>query len=144
TALGLVQHWYDLDWSGAQASFARALELAPQSADALQGAGMLEYCLGRFDRALGLFRRSTDADPLSMIGPSYIARVYHSAGRLSEAEAELRAIMARSTSTTRESAMLAFVLLSQGRIEEALAETEVTTGWARLWSRGIICWALGK
>jgi tetratricopeptide (TPR) repeat protein len=145
TALGLVLHWYEYDWAGAEASFARALELAPGSADALQAAGMLEYCLGRFDHALELLRRSIDADPLSMIGPSYVARILMSAGQLVEAEAELRANLARSTSSSRERSMLAIVLVGQGRVQEALAEANAeSTDWAKLWSLAIVHWALGN
>ncbi len=144
-ALGLVQNWYEYDWAGAEASFQRALELAPGSADALQAMGMLEYCLGRYDRALDFLRRTIDADPLSMIGPSYVARILWSAGRLEEAEAEVRANLARTTSTSREQAVLALVLLEQGRPEEALAEAQKEgTEWARLWSLGMVYWALGK
>jgi len=145
TALGLVRHWYEYDLSGAQASFARALELAPGSADALQAAGMLEFCLGRHERALELMRRSIDADPLSMIGPAYVARILFSQGRLVEAEAELRATLARTTSPTREHALLALVLVEQKRLEEALAEANAEPAeWARLWSLGIVYWALGR
>jgi tetratricopeptide (TPR) repeat protein len=145
TALGLVRHWYAHDWAGAQASFARALELAPGSADAMQAAGMLEYCLGRYDRAMGLMRRSIDADPLSMIGPSYVARIFFSAGRLQEAEAELRATLARSTSPTRERAVLALVLAAQGRAKEALVEAKAESAdWARLWSLAIVDWIVGR
>jgi tetratricopeptide (TPR) repeat protein len=145
TALGLVRHWYEFDLSGAQASFARALELAPGSADALQAAGMLEFCLGRHEPALEFMRRSIDADPLSMIGPAYVARILFSQGRLVEAEAELRATLARTTSPTREHALLALVLVDQKRPEEALAEANAEPAeWARLWSLAIVYWALGK
>ena len=144
TALGLVQHWYDYDWAGARASFTRALELAPGSADALHAAGMLEFCLGHFDRALELIRRAIDADPLSMIGPSYVARIHYSAGRLQESESELRSMLARSTSSTRERAMLALVLVDQGRGEEALAAAQAEeTDWARRWALAIVHWKLG-
>jgi len=145
TALGLVRHWYEFDWSGAEASFARALELAPRSADALQAAGMLEYCLGRFDRALELLRRSIDSDPLSMLGPTYVANTLFSAGRLAEAEAEIRALLARSTSPSRGRGRLALVLVAQGRTEEALVEAMAESGemW-RLWSLAIVDWTLGR
>jgi serine/threonine protein kinase/Tfp pilus assembly protein PilF len=145
TALGLVRHWYEFDWAGAEASYARALELAPGSADAVQAAGMLEFCLGRYDRALEFMRRAIDADPLSMIGPSYVARILHSAGRLVEAEAEFRAILSRSTSSTREHAVLALVLVDQNRAQEALAEANAeSSDWAKLWALSIVYWSLGK
>ena len=145
TALGLVRHWYAYDWTGAEASFARALELAPGSADALQAAGMLDYCLGRFDRALELMRRAGDADPLSMIGPTYVSRILFSAGRLAEAEAEARSTLARWTASTREHSLLALVLVAQGRNEEALVEASAEpTSWARLWSLAIVAWKAGR
>jgi serine/threonine protein kinase/tetratricopeptide (TPR) repeat protein len=145
TALGLVQHWYEYDWSGAGASFTRALELAPGSADALQAAGMLEYCLARYDRALELLKRSMDADPLSMIGPSYVASVLHSVGRLKEAEIETRAMLARSTSSTRGRGRLALVILDQGRTEEALAEANAESlDMTKVWSLSIVYWTLGR
>jgi len=90
-------------------------------------------------------RRAIDADPLSMIGPSYVARIYYSAGRLKEAEAELRSNLARSTSSTREHATLAFVLMEQGRGDEALAEARAETAdWARQWALAAIYWRLGR
>jgi serine/threonine protein kinase/tetratricopeptide (TPR) repeat protein len=145
TALGLVRHWYAHDWTGAEASFARALELAPGSADALQAAGMLEYCLGRYDQALALMRRAIDADPLSMIGPTYVARILFSAGRLAEAEAEVRRTLARSTTSTRERALLALLLVAQGRVDEARVEADAeSAGWARLWSLAIVDWVAGR
>jgi serine/threonine protein kinase len=145
TALGLVQHWYDFDFTAAQASFARALELAPGSADALQAAGMLEYCRVNLDRAMDLLRRSIEADPLSMIGPVYVARSHYAAGRLQEAEAECRATLARSTTPSREHAMLAMILVDQGRFEEALVEANAEMApWAKLWSLATVEWALGN
>jgi serine/threonine protein kinase/tetratricopeptide (TPR) repeat protein len=145
TALGLVRHWYEFDWAGAEASFARALELAPGSADALQAAGMLEYCLGRYDRALELMRRSIDADPLSMLGPTYAANILFSAGRLVEAEAEIRTLLARSTSPGRGRGRLALVLAAQGRTEEARVEAEAQSeGMWKLWSLAIVDWMLGR
>jgi predicted Zn-dependent protease len=106
---------------------------------------MLEYCLGRYDRALELMRHSIDADPLSMIGPSYVARILFSAGRLAEAEAEVRAMLARSTSSSRERALLALILVAQGRAEEALVEAKAESAdWARLWSLAIANWTLGR
>jgi len=138
-ALGLISHWYDFDFSRADASFTRALELAPRSADALQAAGMLAYCLGRFDRALELLQRTIEADPLSISGPSYVARVLYSQGRLAEAEAELRNILRRSPSASREHAVLGLVLADLGRADEALVEANAETAdWAKHWALAIL------
>ena len=58
TALGWVQNQADWDWKGAEASFGRALELAPGSTLAMNGAATLAGNLGRLDEAVALFRRA--------------------------------------------------------------------------------------
>src|SRR5438132_1111990 len=62
TAMGWVRMHRDWDWKGADTSFRRALELAPGSTLAMNGAGTLIGCLGRLDEACGLFRRAVDLD----------------------------------------------------------------------------------
>ncbi len=54
-------------------------------------------------------------------------------------------MLARMTSSSREHAMLALVLLDQGRAEEALAEANAEPAeWARLWSLAIVYWRLDR
>ena len=60
-----IQKNFDWDWSGAQSSFARALELAPQNAIALRRAGTLAWTLGRMEEGFELTRRALEQDPLS-------------------------------------------------------------------------------
>src|SRR2546426_12192764 len=52
-ALGLVQMNYDWDWQGADASFRRALELAPGNAEVMRSAAILAGTGGRYDEAVG-------------------------------------------------------------------------------------------
>jgi serine/threonine-protein kinase len=56
-ALGLVRKQYDWDWKGADASFRRALELAPGNAQVMRSAGRLAGNLGRQEEAIELLRR---------------------------------------------------------------------------------------
>jgi Tfp pilus assembly protein PilF len=50
-SLAIVQRYHDWDWSGAEQSCRRALELAPENAEALTSYGWLCYHLGRFPEA---------------------------------------------------------------------------------------------
>ena len=70
-ALGWIQMIHDWDWRGAEASFTRALELAPGDAEMLRMAGVLAHILGRVDG--DLLQRAVDQDPLS-------ARACHNLG----------------------------------------------------------------
>ena len=65
TALGGIQMSYDWDWRGAEASFARAVALAPRDGRVLHAASALAQMLGRLDEAIGLQRRAIEQDPLS-------------------------------------------------------------------------------
>src|SRR5437870_408912 len=52
-ALGTVLEGYDWNFTAAEASFRRAVQLAPGDANALRAAAQLERILGRVDEALG-------------------------------------------------------------------------------------------
>jgi len=65
TALGGIQMSCDWDWRGAEASFARAVALAPRDGRVLHAASALAQMLGRLDEAIGLQRRAIEQDPLS-------------------------------------------------------------------------------
>jgi tetratricopeptide (TPR) repeat protein len=54
TALGWVLGWYDWNWKAADASFQRALELAPGSTLAINGAATFFGNLGNLDVAVGI------------------------------------------------------------------------------------------
>ena len=63
--MGYLQMHHDWDWRGAEASYRRALELAPGNALVLHHAGMLAECMGRFEEAIRLHRRAVEQNPLS-------------------------------------------------------------------------------
>ncbi|NOT33024.1 MAG: protein kinase [Candidatus Eisenbacteria bacterium] len=59
-ALASIQLWHDWEWSGAEASVARALALAPGNADSLRLAGLLAFDRGRLDESTRLFERAIE------------------------------------------------------------------------------------
>ncbi len=63
---GYLRAWVRRDFKGAAEDYQRALELAPDSADALKGyAGSVLAPTGRLDEALAMARRVLELDPLS-------------------------------------------------------------------------------
>src|SRR5262249_37949156 len=56
--LGRIQATYDLDLHSAEASYRRALELAPASSSVLDGAAVIFYKLCRFDQSVQLSHRA--------------------------------------------------------------------------------------
>src|SRR5205814_2994680 len=56
--MGFIQMVHDWNWLGAEASYRRALELAPGSTLALRRAGLLATNAGRIDEAIELDLRA--------------------------------------------------------------------------------------
>ena len=142
--LGWIQMIHDWDWRGAEASFTRALALAPRDAGVLRVAGTLARCLGRVDEALGLYRRAIEQDPLSSASYQNLGYVLAANGDLMGAEQAHRKAFDLVPQRTLSRAYLALNLLAQGRGEEALAEASCEPEeWARLRGSAIIEHATG-
>ena len=119
--LGLVQQGHDWDWAAADASYRRALELAPGDAHALVAAAGLARVLSRLDEGLEQMRKAVALDPLSARTHRQLALVYVMSGRLDEAAAALQVALDLNPTAGLTHAFLAITRLMQGRAREALA-----------------------
>ncbi len=119
--LGLILEEYDWNWTAADASFRRALELAPGDAHALRAAAGLARVLGRFDEALELARKTIALDPLSARTHRQAAMIYVMSDRLDEAAASFQLALDLSPNAGLCHAFLAITRMLQGRGEEGLA-----------------------
>ena len=137
--LGRIQATHDLDLRGAEASYRRALELAPASSSVLDGTAVLFYKLGRFDEAIEFSHRALIQDPLSAAFYQNLGLTYLAAGRLAESEKAFRRALELAPQRFVSNAILATVLMDQGRAEESLeqARREPDEFW-RLWALAII------
>lgn len=118
-ALGLVQMNYDWDWHGADASFRRALDLAPGNMEALRGAAVLAGSIGRHDEAVALARRAVLLDPLSMSAHRTLGARCLSAGLLDEAEAVIKEAIELNSQGGLLHCWLGRVHLARGQIADA-------------------------
>jgi tetratricopeptide (TPR) repeat protein len=137
--LGWIRMTYDWDWRGAEASYGRALDLAPGSGFVLRRAGWLAANLGRVDEAIALNSRAIEQDPLSASTYHSLGMALEAAGRLVEAEHAYRKVLELSPQRGAAHAMLGLNLLAQGRQDEALKEASLEQErWARLWALSIV------
>jgi serine/threonine-protein kinase len=67
TSLAYAMMHYDRDWPGAEREFRRALELAPNSAQAHSWYGLYLAVMGRFDEAANASQRARALDPYSAV-----------------------------------------------------------------------------
>jgi TolB-like protein/tetratricopeptide (TPR) repeat protein len=120
--MGWILMVYDWDWHAAEASFQRALELAPGNADVLNAAGMMAQIGGRFDEAIARYHQVVAQDPLRVAAYQNLGRTLDASDRLADAEAAYRTALELAPQRENTRANLAVNLLAQGRGDEALAE----------------------
>jgi adenylate cyclase len=122
--LGWVRMTYDWDWAGADACYARALELAPGSRDVVSAASLLADNVGRTDEAVALARRASALDPLSVATQGNLGLRCLNAGLLDEADAALNQAIKLSPQGGLVHWALGILRLEQGRLPDALAAFE--------------------
>ena len=111
---------YDLDWSGAEKEFGRALELDPTSLDAHFFDGMLFMALERFPEAIDHIEKAEQLDPLSptvQSGDGGFSR----ARRFDEAILHLNQAIELQPEAAGHYGRFADVYEEMGRYDEALA-----------------------
>ena len=119
-ALGVIRFASDWDWKGAEASFARALELAPSNTRIMRNSVFMLLARGRYDEALSLLRQAVKLDPLSGAVYCFLARSCRIAGRLDEAEAAVRKSLELSPHGGFAHYYYSDICLAQGRLDKAL------------------------
>jgi len=144
STMGWIHMTYGWDWRAAQASFARALELAPRNPMVLRRAGQLQAVLGHVDEGIALCRQSLEQDPLSAAAYTTLGGMLLSKDRLAEVEVAYREALELAPSRAGARAGLAMALALQGRGEEALREAFQEHHEAyRLWALTIVHHELG-
>ena len=119
--LGVVLQSHDWNWAEADASFQRALELAPGDTHALLAAAGLARALGRLNDAIEIMRKAIALDPLAARARRQMALIYLGADRLDDAAATLQIALDFSPNAGLTHAFLAITRLLQGRGQEGLA-----------------------
>jgi serine/threonine protein kinase/Tfp pilus assembly protein PilF len=89
-SLAQAMVWYDWDFRGGEREFKRAIALNPNDADARRMYGDFLTATGQFDRAIAEKKRAEELDPLSILASWDVGRTYFYAGRLKEAEEQVR------------------------------------------------------
>jgi TolB-like protein/DNA-binding winged helix-turn-helix (wHTH) protein/Tfp pilus assembly protein PilF len=124
-AAGLAIQYCDGDLSGAETEFSRAIQVAPERADALRSYAWLLVDTGRFDQARLLAQRALELDPLNSWNYVALGDSWWRLGRVSEAAKAYQRAVELNPTTTSLHALYANVLLSAHRPVEAVAEAEL-------------------
>ncbi len=122
SVLGFIQMTHDWDWTSAEASFEKAMNLEPGKG--LLTASQLSLAKGHFDRALALAKQASELDSLNATTKMNLALIYFYSGRLEEASESLGEVLNLSPTRANARALLGQVYLFQSRFAEALSEVE--------------------
>jgi len=122
--MGRLKTTVDYDWAGANASFQRAVALAPGSPEGVSLAALSAACFGRFDEALQLGRRAVDLDPLNAGSWEALAETELYMGQLDQSAADSKKALELDPDYWASLINLSRTYLLQGRPQDALPEIE--------------------
>jgi len=145
-ALFSIASAYDLDLAGAAAASRKELELAPDAASSLEDSAYLELGYGNLDRAIGLLKRAVALDPLNTDSRIFLSGALSSAGRVPEAYAELRDVLAFNPDASLVKGFMATMFAVHNyRLSEALAlANDEPAEWSRMAAQALVLWALKR
>jgi TolB-like protein/DNA-binding winged helix-turn-helix (wHTH) protein/lipoprotein NlpI len=145
TQMGRIQQEVDFDWAAANASFQRAVELAPGNPEGVRMAARSEAILGRFDKALPLFRGAVDLDPLNADSWDLLGFTESLKGQLDKAEEHLKKALELDPDLGNVHYFLSEVYIMKGKPLDALPEIErVQEDDWRLHQYALAYYALGR
>jgi TolB-like protein/DNA-binding winged helix-turn-helix (wHTH) protein/lipoprotein NlpI len=143
--IGQIKREADWDWTGANASLQRALELDPGNSAVLNLAAGLATSLGRPEETLELGRRAIALDPLNAAIRGSLAETYSILGRQEEAEVEFKKALELDPDLPSIHEGLGLLYLAQGRAQDGLAEIErEQMGMWRLQGQAVVYYALRR
>jgi serine/threonine-protein kinase len=116
---------FEMDWSGAEAGFKRALELSPGNSFAYDLYGRMCAGLERFDEAVTLQERAHELDPL--VHRVDLATTLLRAGRNDDAVRIAERCIETDPSYARGHATLGWALFRRGQVSEGIAELKRAT-----------------
>jgi TolB-like protein/class 3 adenylate cyclase/Flp pilus assembly protein TadD len=122
--LGIIQMLFEWDWKGADASFRRAMALAPGNVQVIRAAAMLAGNLGRLEEAVALLRHAVTLDPLNVQAYRSLTAACMRLDDLEGADAAAMRAVELNPQAGITHAWLALVRLAQGRLDEALESAE--------------------
>jgi Flp pilus assembly protein TadD len=123
-ARSLLLSSMDMDWRGAEAEAQRAVQLAPNDAQAKFHLGGILATLGQTQRALELTRQALESDPRHAVWYSWSSTYLAGLGRLGEAQQAIDTSIALQPGATASYEQLAVIEILHGDPKAALAAAQ--------------------
>jgi TolB-like protein/DNA-binding winged helix-turn-helix (wHTH) protein/Tfp pilus assembly protein PilF len=121
TSLARIAMVFELDWSGAERSFTRAIALDPNDASAHHWYSHYLIATGRFDESLAESRRALALDPLDVPMNAHLGFHFLHARQYDLAVAQLRRTIEMDPSSEMAHGLLGAAYERQGLYDDAIA-----------------------
>ena len=144
TSMGVIRMQFDWDWIEAEREIKKAMELDPEYAPARYWYTSLLVARGRFYDAVRESETARALDPYSPLADMNYGRALYYARRSDEAEAYLRQKIEEKPEVPQLKHMLGYVLLQQGRVDEAIAVFGQLPPARRLYSAAALGYSYGR
>ncbi len=143
--MGWIKRSFAWDWNGANASFRRALDLAPGDAGIIANAARLAATLGRFDEAIRLNHRSIELDPVRTVLYNNLGLDTWYIGLLDESQTAFRKCLELNPQYWGAHNRIGCVYLAKGQPDSALAEVkQETEPFWQMYGLALVYHALGR
>ena len=124
-SIGRIQFYYDWDWTGAEKSFRRAIELNSNYPFAHYMYGLLLSAVGRHAEAAREVKTALESDPVALLVNGVAGLIYCFAGRFEAAEEQLRKTLQLDPNFMFAHWVLGgLCLTSMGRYDDAIEELQ--------------------
>lgn len=117
---GQLKSYYEWDWEGARKDLERACTLAPNDSSVYVAQARLARHEGRLEDSVSLCDQAIALDPINQDARSDRARALYYMGRLDEAEAGFRGLMALNPRHHNASGFLRRIDAARGNLDSAL------------------------
>ena len=132
-ARATIETNFDFNWNAATQTVAKALALAPADPNIVIAAANLEIARGNMDRAINLYRKAVDLDPVNAQARAFLAFNLAATKRFAEARAEFPRVVELNPAAPWAHAGLGLSYLLENKFEEAATAAQAEAGeWARL------------
>ena len=134
-----------LDFTQANAEFQRALALAPNNAQALQGAGSFDVYMGHAERGIAEARRAVVLDPLNRDTHSNLGQALYYGHQYKEALAAFQDALTLDPEEPESLGTRGLAYYALGDLERARGSCEIKPDyWASQWCLAVVYEKLGR
>ena len=120
-SLGKIKSFFEYDWSGAEISFKRAIELNPGNSDAHFHYATVLMGVGRTDEAIKKMQLALELDPFSMFYNSFLSAAFYFARQFDKAMAQSQKTLDLAQGEPLALQMLAASYGAKGMYDDGIA-----------------------